>query len=216
MAGLGDRGGVEAPESTSAACKGGRLLGAIRIELRSAPDVDLKELKIDRLRFYLDGEGGLVNALYELLFTKLTRILVRDPSPGSKVPPVTLPASALHAVGFAEDEGTVPYSRRSFVGHRLLMEYFTFPEKFFFVDITGLEPVWAAGFKDAVELVFLIEDVEGNERRQRLELELSKKTFRLGCTPVVNLFPQVAEPVQLNQRKYEYADRSRCKASVCD
>ena len=185
--------------------KVGDSSGAIRIELRSAPDVDLKELKIDRLRFYLDGEGGLVNALYELLFTKLTRILVRDPSPGSKVPPVTLPASALHAVGFAEDEGTVPYSRRSFVGHRLLMEYFTFPEKFFFVDLTGLEPVWAAGFKDAVELVFLIEDVEGNERRQRLELELSKKTFRLGCTPAVNLFPQVAEPVQLNQRKYEYA-----------
>ena len=40
--------------------------------------------------------------------------------------------------------------------------------------------------------------------QQRLELELSKKTFRLGCTPVVNLFPQVAEPIQLNQRRVEY------------
>jgi len=178
--------------------------GAIRIELRSAPDVNLKELKIDRLRFYLDGEGGLVNLLYELLFNKLTRIIVRDPTPGSKVPPVTLPASALQAVGFAEDEGTVPYSRRSFLGHRLLMEYFTFPEKFFFVDLTSLEPVWDAGFKDAVEFVFLIEEIDGNERRQRLELELSKKTFRLGCTPAVNLFTLVAEPIQLNQRKYEY------------
>jgi type VI secretion system protein ImpG len=39
---------------------------------------------------------------------------------------------------------------------------------------------------------------------QRLELELSKKTFRLGCSPVVNLFSQVAEPIQLNQRRYEY------------
>jgi len=179
--------------------------GAIRVELRCAPDVNLKELKIDRLRFHLDGESGLVNVLYELLFTKLTRILVRDPTPGSKVPTVTLPASVLQAVGFSEQEGMVPYSRRSFVGHRLLMEYFTFPEKFFFVDVTGLEQVWAAGFKDAVELVFLISDVEGNDRQQRLELELSKKTFRLGCTPAVNLFPQVAEPIQLTQRKYEYA-----------
>jgi hypothetical protein len=74
-----------------------------------------------------------------------------------------------------------------------------------FVYVTGLEQVWAAGFKEAVELVFLISDVEGNDRQQRLELELSKKTFRLGCTPAVNLFPQVAEPIQLTQRKYEYA-----------
>ena len=46
--------------------------------------------------------------------------------------------------------------------------------------------------------------MEGDGRIQRLELELSKKTFRLGCSPVVNLFPQVAEPIQLDQRKYEY------------
>ena len=98
----------------------------------------------------------------------------------------------------------LPYSHRSFVGHRLLMEYFTFPEKFFFVDLTGLAPVWQSGFKDAVEIVFLISDVEGDDRRQRLELELSKTTFRLGCTPIVNLFAQVAEPIQLSQRKYEY------------
>jgi len=178
--------------------------GAVRIELRCAPDASFRELKIDRLRFHLDGEGGFINTLYELLFSRLNRILVRDPTPGSKVTPITLPASALHAVGFGEDEGMLPYSHRSFAGHRLLMEYFTFPEKFFFVDLTGLAPVWQAGFKDAVEFVFLISDVEGDDRRQRLELELSKTTFRLGCTPIVNLFAQVAEPIQLSQRKYEY------------
>ena len=84
------------------------------------------------------------------------------------------------------------------------MEYFAFPEKFFFIDLTGLEAVAQAGFKDAIEVIFLLSDIEGNERQQRLELELSKKTFRLGCTPVVNLFSQVAEPIQLNQRKSEY------------
>jgi type VI secretion system protein ImpG len=84
------------------------------------------------------------------------------------------------------------------------MEYFAFPEKFFFIDLTGMECVAAAGFKDAIEVIFLISDIEGEGRVQRLELEVSKKTFRLGCAPVVNLFTQVAEPIQLNQRKYEY------------
>ncbi|MGA8312105.1 MAG: type VI secretion system baseplate subunit TssF, partial [Terriglobales bacterium] len=66
------------------------------------------------------------------------------------------------------------------------------------------ESIWANGFKDAVEFIFLISEAEGDNRRERLELELSKKTFRLGCTPVVNLFTQVAEPIQLSQRRYEY------------
>jgi type VI secretion system protein ImpG len=115
-----------------------------------------------------------------------------------------LPASALSAAGFGPDEGMVPYPSASFAGHRLLMEYFAFPEKFFFVDLAGLEAVAQAGFKDAIEVIFLLSDIEGSGRQQRLELELSKKTFRLGCTPIVNLFPQVAEPIQLNQRKAEY------------
>jgi type VI secretion system protein ImpG len=194
----------KAPSRLQPAIKTGDSSGAIRIELRCSPDVNLRELKIDKIRFYLDGEGGLINTLYETLFSRLNRILVRDPTPGSKVNPVTLPASALQAVGFNDDEGMLPYSHRSFVGHRLLMEYFSFPEKFFFIDVTGLAPVWQAGFSQAFELVFLISEVEGDERRQRLETELSKKTFRLGCTPIVNLFTQVAEPIQLSQRKYEY------------
>ncbi|MGA9464035.1 MAG: type VI secretion system baseplate subunit TssF [Terracidiphilus sp.] len=177
---------------------------AIRVELRCAKDVSFAALKPDKLRFYLDGEGGFVNTLYEVLFTRVNAILVRDLTPGSKLSPVTLPISSLVAVGFQADEGMVPYPSSTFAGHRLLMEYFAFPEKFFFIDICGLQAAAAAGFKDGIEIVFLLSDIEGTGRQQRLELELAKKTFRLGCTPVVNLFSQTAEPIQLTQRKSEY------------
>src|SRR6201993_524292 len=177
---------------------------AIRLELRCAKDVSFVSLKPDKLRFYLDGESGLVNIVYELLFSRLNRIQIRDLTPGSKLAPITLPASALNAVGFGPNEGMVPYPSSSFAGHRLLMEYFAFPEKFFFIDLCGLEAVSAAGFKDGIEVIFLLSEIEGSGRQQRLELELSKKTFKLGCTPIVNLFPQVAEPIQLNQRRAEY------------
>lgn len=192
------------PSRLQPAVKAGNSSGAVRVVLRCAPGVTFQDLKIEKLRFYLDGEGGFVNALYELLFSKLNCILVRDAGPGSKVIPLTLPATSLQAVGFAEGEGMMPYSHRSFLGHHLLLEYFSFPEKFFFVDLSGLGPIWASGPKQAVEFIFLISDVEGEDRRQRLELELSPKTFRLGCSPVVNLFTQVAEPIQLSQRRYEY------------
>jgi type VI secretion system protein ImpG len=194
-----------APSRLQPAVKGSDSAWAIRLELRCARDISFTGLKLDSLRFYLDGESGFVNMLYELLFSRLNRIVVRDLTAGSRLAPVTLPASSLSAVGFATDEGMMPYPAATFAGHRLLMEYFAFPEKFFFVDLSGMGCLAEAGFKDAVEIIFLLSEVESAARVQRIEMDLSKKTFRLGCCPVVNLFPQVAEPIRLDQRRYEYS-----------
>jgi type VI secretion system protein ImpG len=176
---------------------------ALRLVLNSAPDVPLPKLKLDRLRFHLAGENNLVHALYELLCSKLTRIVVRDPA-NPKIPPVTLPASSLRPVGFADDEGMAPYPLRSHIGYRILQEFFALPSKFLFVDVTGLDAVWGAGFQNRAELVFLFSSAGDEERAQRLETGVSPKTFRLGCVPIINLFPQSAEPILLDQRKYEY------------
>ncbi|HWB97276.1 MAG TPA: type VI secretion system baseplate subunit TssF [Bryobacteraceae bacterium] len=179
-------------------------VGALRIELAcSAPDIELAGLEIDSLRFFLDGESQLVHTLYELLCCNLVQIIVRDTSPGSRLPAATLPATALTPVGYGAEDGMLPYPRRSFIGYRLLQEYFTFPDKFFFVDVNELRPA-LAGFKRSAELIFLISRFEGDERRQRLETGISVNTFRLGCSPVVNLFPQTAEPILLDQQKSEY------------
>jgi type VI secretion system protein ImpG len=98
----------------------------------------------------------------------------------------------------------LPYPKRSFAGYRLLQEYFTFPEKFLLFELTGLEQLAARSFKGEAEIIFLISKFDRAERQQALELEVSPSTFRLNCTPVVNLFPQVAEPILLDQTRYEY------------
>ena len=61
------------------------------------------------------------------------------------------------------------------------------------------------GFKNRFELVFLLSPFERTDRRQKLELGVNAKTFRINSTPIVNLFKQTAEPILLDQRKYEYA-----------
>jgi type VI secretion system protein ImpG len=195
---------LSAPSRLQPAVKSSDSALAIRMELRCARDLTFAALQPPSLRFFLDGESGLVNTIYELLFSRLNRIVIRDLTPNSRRSSVTLPASALQTVGFDRDDAMLPYPASSFAGHRLLMEYFAFPEKFLFVELGELRAVAEAGFGEAIEIIFLLSDVEGNGSLQRLELELSKKTFRLGCSPVVNLFPQVAEPIQLNQRKSEY------------
>src|ERR1035438_7220858 len=75
------------PSKLQPAVKTNDSAWAVRIELRCAPDVNFQDLKIDTLRFYLDGESGFVNILYELLFTKVTRMVVRDLTAGSKLMP---------------------------------------------------------------------------------------------------------------------------------
>ena len=50
-----------------------------------------------------------------------------------------LPPGAIEPVGFAPEEAILPWPARSFSGFRLLTEYFAFPEKFLFLDFTGIE-----------------------------------------------------------------------------
>jgi type VI secretion system protein ImpG len=197
--------GWTTPDSVKPPLRAADAAGALRLELTcTAADMEFAKLDLDRIRFFLDGESALVHTLSELLHCNLLQIVVRDTTPNSRIPAVTLPASSLEPVGFAEDQGMFPYVRRSFLGYRLLQEYFSFPEKFFFVDIAGLRQACAAGMKRSLELIFLFSRFEGEERRQRLETGISPSTFRLGCSPVVNLFPQTAEPILLDQQRYEY------------
>jgi type VI secretion system protein ImpG len=193
-----------APHELRPALRATTAAAALRLELRCLADMRFQELEIDTLRFHLSAESNLASTLYELLCNNLVDVLVRDPTPGSTREPVTLSADALRPVGFAQDEGLLPSPRRSFLGYRLLQEYFVFPEKFFFLDLGGLDQVRAAGFGDRIELVFLISQFERPDRRAMLETGVSADTLRLGCTPVVNLFPQVSEPVSVTQKKHEY------------
>jgi type VI secretion system protein ImpG len=204
------------PDRLQPAIKFSDAVAAARIDLRCTGDVTFSNLALNSLRFYLSGESGMVHSLYELLCNNCIQIIVRDPKPRSKVQPIYLPPDALRPVGFAEDEGVLPYPRRSFVGYRLLQEYFCFPQKYFFLDIMGLDQVCRGGFGQRAELILLLSQFERSDRRQMLELGVTSKTFRLGCSPIVNLFAQVAEPILLDHTRYEYQvvpDVSRRKAT---
>lgn len=179
-------------------------VAVLRVELRCLPDVTFEKLELDRLRFYLSGDSQVVFALYELLLNNTFEITVRDPTPGSRVRPVTLRRHVLRPVGFQPEEAVLPYPRRSFVAYRLLQEYFAFPEKFLFIELGGLDALARAQFQDTAEILFLISPFERAERHQVLELGVSERTLRPATTPIINLFPQTAEPILLDQTRYEY------------
>ncbi|TOL77348.1 hypothetical protein CGH89_24990, partial [Vibrio parahaemolyticus] len=72
--------------------------------------------------------------LYQMLFQSLIGLsIVLD---GKEIMPLT--KRHLQSVGFGDEEQVVPYSKRSFSGSRLLVEYLHFPEKFMFFDLIEL------------------------------------------------------------------------------
>lgn len=178
--------------------------GALRIELQCAPDTSFSALELDHLRLHLNAEANLASTLYEVLCNNCVGVLVRDASGGANRDPVLLPPSVVRPVGFAEDEGMLPLPRRSFLGYRLLQEYFVFPDKFYFLDVGGFERVRAANFGGRIEIIFLVAPFGRADRRPMLEAGVSADTIRLGCTPIVNLFPRTSEPILLTQRRHEY------------
>jgi type VI secretion system protein ImpG len=177
--------------------------GVLRVRLQCARDVSFSQLSPARVAFHLSGETNVVHTLYELLCRNCISILVRNPQQrGSKA--ISVPVSRLRAMGFEEDESLLPFPRRSFDGYRLIQEYFTFPEKFLFFEVGGLDAIGQAGCGDSAEILFFCSRFDRPERSQDLETGVSTRTLRLGCTPVINLYSQVAEPILVTHTKHEY------------
>jgi type VI secretion system protein ImpG len=138
----------------------------------------------------------------ELLSRNCMRIVARHPRHPQKS--VELDARNLEPCGFDEEESVLPYTRQSFDGYRLIQEYFSFPEKFLFFRLGGLEALQALPASDEVEILIYISRFDRPERSQALEVGVNASTMRLGCTPIVNLFAHTAEPILLSHNNYEY------------
>ncbi len=179
----------------------GQPVAAARLRLKCNRDVTFAGLPISTLRFHLAGDANVAFPLYELFSQNCLEVQVRDPADDQRY--FTLSPSCVRMIGFTPEESLLPYVRRSMDGHRLLHEYFAFPEKFLFFELDGLEPL-TEGFGEEAELVFLFSRFERPERQQALELGVTERSFRLSCTPAINLFPLPARPILLTQVRDEY------------
>jgi type VI secretion system protein ImpG len=161
----------------------------LRVEVQAG---SLKELELKNLRFHLSGDVNVAFRLYELIFGNTLQVALL---PEGSSRPVFLPEGSIKPVGFGADEDVIPYPPHAHASYGLLQEYFTFPEKFLFFDIDNLD-------RHASEKSFDILFMFDTTARERLTID--RETFRLGCTPIINLFRKTTEPIRLDQRQTEY------------
>ena len=85
------------------------------------------------VRQLLHGQSRFVYDLFELLNCNVLGVAIAPSAKSATA--VRLRPQVLHPVGFEPDEGLFDYPARSFLGYRLLTEYFAFPQKFLFLDL---------------------------------------------------------------------------------
>lgn len=164
---------------------------ALVISLSSfIPEMHLCNFSFRKLRFYLRLSAPFVYDLYELLMNNVLGISIAE-KPTDQKPFIVQQTDCVLPVGFAPDEALIDYPARSFPGYRLLTEYLAFPEKYLYFDLV-IDPTKIPEPHSACQVFIYF-----NRNMHDLEPQVSKDTFALGCTPIVNLFKHKAEPIRL-------------------
>ncbi|GAA7767200.1 MAG: type VI secretion system baseplate subunit TssF [Burkholderiaceae bacterium] len=189
-------------EANAYARENGRSV--IRLRLALQTQGRREQLAVPRLRLYLHADRPLALALYSALTAEPLAMQVRVPGypvdrPGAPQP---MAGVRLEPAGFAAEERLWPKADNAFGGYQLLLEYFTFPEKFMFVDLVGLD-------LDAIPEGVEHFDVEVVLNRPFPDdMRFSADNVRLFCTPIINLFELEADPITITHFETEYRVRA--------
>jgi type VI secretion system protein ImpG len=172
-----------------------RLILTLHTSVKSTLD----QLELGSVRIHLAEDTRTAFTLYLLLSSHVDHVTVSDGSSSPKRREVRLGAENVVPAGLGRDEGVLPYPSRSFTGYRLLQEYFTFKERFLFVDFKGLDRA-----VEELELTNTLElSVTFNRRLETYPL-VSRENVRLHCVPVINLFEHTADPIRVRHDRGEY------------
>lgn len=180
------------------------IRGALRIGLRTTADVTFAQLGVDRLPLFFAGATETANRLLALVLGHGAGVVVSSPGRGRVE---RLHQDGVRPLGFDEEQALLPATRRGFHGYRLLQEYFSFPERYRFAELTGLEAALRRIESRTVELVVLLGAAD-----PPLERMVDRESVALFCTPAINLFPKRTDRIHLNDGSHEYhlvADRTR-------
>ncbi|KQN47494.1 type VI secretion protein ImpG [Serratia sp. Leaf50] len=176
---------------------------AIRLVFQCSELSDWSTVNLAKLRFYLSGESPVSCALHLALTKKCAsmslRFITHQSTSGERQPL----SGYFSPGGFADEDRLWPKGDTAFSGYQLLLEYFTFPEKFMFVYLNGLEevafPEKISGFEINIVL---------NQQWDH-QLPVSALNLRLHCVPVINLFAVEADPLAITGLEAEYLLKPR-------
>jgi type VI secretion system protein ImpG len=186
-----------------------KVEAGLALRLKITQDVPLSSLTCDELDIFLPGRGRVPQALFEACLMASPRVeaVIRPQRRGEKIRTIPLEVVPL---GFnrrrkgsgmpVEDDALFPYDLRSYDGARLLHEFFSLPERFQFMRLSGLARAFvAAGEAREIEIVFAL-----SPPFAPLKGIGGTDTMKLHCVPAVNLFEMSADDLKPTLKKVEH------------
>ncbi len=183
-----------------------KFRGGVRIRLRCTAGLRFDQLGVDRLRFCLGGADEAAYRLLECIGSNPLGVMITGVDRPIRNRQF-LAGRCLTLAGYDEDEALLPSTPRGFSGHRLIHEYFAFPQRFLFFDISGLAAALPRLPESELELHLLFSKGDVS-----LESQVDAGHFLLNATPVINLFKRRADRIHVTTGEYEFhvvPDRTR-------
>lgn len=168
-----------------------RTQAVVQVRLEVSAALPMEALPVRSLRLHCGGDPASAPMLFSLLDARCLGVL-RQNGDGSLTP---LPGVRLRAAGFADEDAALPDPETAQPAWRLLQELAAFPEKFLFLDVDGLDGALTGRQCD---LLFCLSDPPPPG------MKVDTGSLRLGCVPVINLFPKTTEPLRLTHDRFEY------------
>ncbi|HHW4415300.1 type VI secretion system baseplate subunit TssF [Citrobacter freundii] len=166
----------------------------IKLRFSCGELADWQQVDLSRLAFYLNADAPLACALHEALSLNVATIRLRLPGQTDDQPL----EAWFSPGGFGNEDNLWPKDSGAFSGYQLLLEYFTFREKFMALALCGLEQVALPQTLPWFELDVVL------KRRWDYDFTFSEKHIRLHCVPVINLFPLESDPLTPDALQTEY------------
>lgn len=171
----------------------------LRLRFTCSGLADWSQVDLRRLPFYLGEEVVTGSALHLWLTKRQASLYLRLPGQTDRI--------ALDGYfspgGFGDEDGLWPKAGSAFSGYQLLLEYFTFREKFMFVHLNGLENITLPSGTEHVDIEVVFSQV------WQSDLPVTRDSLRLHCVPVINLFTLEADPLTISGLESEYLLRPK-------
>jgi len=151
----------------------------------------LESWSAESLRFFLGSGYTEAAKLLLLLANHVTSVKIGDGTSACELGP-----KALRLSGF--DNPMLPYPSHAFPGFRALQEFFVMPEKFLFVDLTGLSHWKTRNRTNRFSIALTLNQIP------EWMPEIRSDSLLLNVVPAINLFPYDAAPISHDHRITEY------------
>jgi len=177
----------------------------ITLSLQSFKGITFNKMSFSFVELYFFGDYSQASTLYLWFSRYLNSINLVKPCGET----ISIPTDLVQPSGLGADEGILPYEDNSFVGYRLLQEFFTFPEKFLSISLGDLSHFVNGVDSEELSIEFVF------NRIIPTSIRIDKESIQLYCIPAVNLFSMSAEPLKSQGFKHDYlvtpkADKGSC------